>query len=105
MIKVVWHYATIDSIEIFRNKWEIGQHKFRLIYHNEKSCFKTTLCENETIKYYLIKLVIDRTKSMHTESQHICLVDTETTKVPALDLYKNSESKNENRPFFNHEKK
>ena len=54
MIKVVWHYATIASIEIFHNKQEIGQHKFRLIRHNEKSCFKTTLCENETIKYYLI---------------------------------------------------
>ena len=54
MIKVVWHYATIASIEIFHNKREIGQHKFRLIRHNEKSCFKTTLCENETIKYYLI---------------------------------------------------
>ena len=54
MIKEVWHYATIASIEIFHNKQEIGQHKFRLIRHNEKSCFKTTLCENETIKYYLI---------------------------------------------------
>ena len=54
MIKVVWHYATIASIEIFRNKREIGQHKFRLTCHNEKSCFKTTLCENEKIKYYLI---------------------------------------------------
>ena len=30
MIKVVWHYATIASIEIFHNKQEIGQHKFRL---------------------------------------------------------------------------
>ena len=48
-----WRYATIASIEIFHNKQEIGQHKFRL-RHNEKSCFKTTLCENETIKYYLI---------------------------------------------------
>ena len=57
MIKVVWHYATIASIEIFQNKQEIGQHKFRLIRHNEKSCFKTTLCENETIKYYLIILL------------------------------------------------
>ena len=61
MIKVIWHYATIASIEIFHNKQEIGQHKFRLIRHNEKSCFNnfskvvsTTLCENETIKYYLI---------------------------------------------------
>ena len=54
MIKVVWHYATIASIEIFHNKREIGQHKFRLIRYNEKSCFKTTLCKNETIKYYLI---------------------------------------------------
>ena len=54
MIKVVWHYATIASIEIFRNEGEIGQHKFRLIRHNEKSCLKTTLCENKTIKYYLI---------------------------------------------------
>ena len=42
---------------------------------------------------------------MHTLSQHICLVDTETTIVPALDLYKNSKSKNENLPFFNYEKK
>ena len=54
MVKVVWHYATIASIEIFHNKREIGQHKFRLIRHNEKSCFKTTLCETETIKYCLI---------------------------------------------------
>ena len=36
MIKLVWHYATIASIEIFHNKREIGQHKFRLIRHNEK---------------------------------------------------------------------
>ena len=36
---------------------------------------------------------------MHTESQHICLVGTETTKVPALDLYKNSKSKNKNLAF------
>ena len=35
MIKVVWHYATIASIEIFRNKQEIEQHKFRLIRNNE----------------------------------------------------------------------
>ena len=41
---------------------------------------------------------------MHTESQHICLVGTETTKVPALDLYKNSKSKNKNLAFFNYEK-
>ena len=38
MIKVVWHYATIASIEIFHNKQEIGQHEFRLrlacIYKN-----------------------------------------------------------------------
>ena len=54
MIKVVWHYATIASIKIFHNKQEIGQHKFRLIRHNEKSCLKTTLCENETMKYFLI---------------------------------------------------
>ena len=54
MIKVVWHYATIASIEIFHNKQEMRQHKFRLIRHNEKSCFKTTVCENETLKYYLI---------------------------------------------------
>ena len=54
MIKVVGRYATIASIEIFRNKREIRQHKFRLIRHNEKSCFKTTLCENEIIRYYLI---------------------------------------------------
>ena len=38
------------------------------------------------------------------ESQHICLVGAETTKVPALDLYKNSKSKNKNLPFFNYEK-
>ena len=50
MIKVVWYYATIASIEIFRNKREIGQHNIRLIRHNEKSCFKTTLCENEALK-------------------------------------------------------
>ena len=37
---------------------------------------------------------------MHTEGQHICLVGTETTKVPALDLYKNSKSKNKNLLFF-----
>ena len=80
MIKVVWHYATIASIEILHNKQEIGQHKFRLIRHNEKSYYKTTFCENETIKYYLIqkKLVIDLTKILHTESQHICLVDTDS---------------------------
>ena len=54
MIKVVWYYATIASIEIFHNKQEIGQNKLRLIRHYEKSCFKTTFCENETIKYYLI---------------------------------------------------
>ena len=54
MIKVVWYYATIALTEIFRNEREIGQHKFRLRRHNEKICFKTTLCENETIKYYLI---------------------------------------------------
>ena len=54
MIKVVWHYATIALIEIFHNKREIGQLKFRLIRHNEENCFKTMLCENETIKYYLI---------------------------------------------------
>ena len=41
---------------------------------------------------------------MHTENQHICLVDTETTKVPALNLYKNPKSKNKNLPFFNYEK-
>ena len=41
---------------------------------------------------------------MHRESQYICLVGTETTKVPALDLYKNSKSKNKNLPFFNYEK-
>ena len=41
---------------------------------------------------------------MHTENQHICLVGTETTKVPALDLYKNSKSENKNLPFFNYEK-
>ena len=41
---------------------------------------------------------------MHTESQHICLVGTEATKVPALNLYKNSKSKNKNLPFFNYEK-
>ena len=52
----------------------------------------------------IILLVIDWTKSMHTESQHICLVGTETTKVPALDLYKNSKSQNKNLPFFNYEK-
>ena len=46
MIKVVWHYTTIASIEIFHNKREIGQHKFRLIRHNEKSSSKTKLCEN-----------------------------------------------------------
>ena len=51
MIKVVWHYATIASTEIFHDEREIGQHKFQF---NLKSCFKTTLCENETIKYYLI---------------------------------------------------
>ena len=98
MMKVVWHYATIASIETFHNKQEIGQHKFRLIRHNEKNCFKTTLCENETIN--VILLVTDWTKILHTESQHICLVDTETAKVPALDLYKNSKSKNKNLPFF-----
>ena len=54
MIKVVCNYATIAAIEIFHNKREIGQHKFRLIRHNEKSCFKTTPCENETIKCCLI---------------------------------------------------
>ena len=32
----------------------------------------------------------------------MCLVDTETAKVPALDLYKNSKSK-KIRPFFNYE--
>ena len=37
---------------------------------------------------------------MHTESQHMCLVGTETTKVVALDLYKNSKSKNKNLPFY-----
>ena len=42
---------------------------------------------------------------MHTESRHICLVDTETTKVPALDFYKNSKSKNKNRSFFQLRKK
>ena len=41
---------------------------------------------------------------MHTESQHICLVGTETTKVPALGFYKNSKSKNKNLTFFNYEK-
>ena len=54
-MKIDWHYGTIASIEIFCNKREIGQHKFRLISHNEKSCFKTTLCENEKIKYHLIR--------------------------------------------------
>ena len=54
MIKAVWQYATDASIEIFHNKREIRQHKFRLIRHNEKSCFETTLCENETIKYHVI---------------------------------------------------
>ena len=54
MIKVVWHYATIASIEIFRNKREIGQHKFQLIRHNKKMCVKTTLCENKIIKYHFI---------------------------------------------------
>ena len=38
---------------------------------------------------------------MHAESQHICLVDTETT----LDLYKNSKSKNKNLTFFYYDKK
>ena len=42
---------------------------------------------------------------MHTLSQHMCLVDTETTKVPALDLYENSKLKNKNLPFNNYEKK
>ena len=79
MIKVVWHYATIASIEIFHNKREVGQHKFRLIRHNEKSCFKTTLCENETIKYYLIKVQVKRLcqglavvapYNQHLDSQH-----------------------------------
>ena len=42
---------------------------------------------------------------MHTESQHICLVGTEITKVPALDLYKNSKSKNKNLPFSIYEEK
>ena len=42
---------------------------------------------------------------LHTESQHICLVDTETAKAPALDLYKNSKLKNKNLPFFNYKKK
>ena len=37
---------------------------------------------------------------MHTDSQHICLVDTETTKVPALDLYKNSKSKKQKSTLF-----
>ena len=91
MIKVVRHYATIASIEIFHNKREIGQHKFRLISHNEKSCFKTTLGENETMKYYLISNWLNQ--NFAHGSQHICLVDTETTKVPAVDLYKNSKSK------------
>ena len=31
-----------------------NHHKFQLIRHNKKSYFKTTLCENETIKYYFI---------------------------------------------------
>ena len=50
------------------------------------------LCENEAIKYW--------TKSMLTESLHICLVGTETTKVPALDLFKNSKSKTKIYPFL-----
>ena len=49
-------------------------------------------------------IVIEGTKILHTESQHMCLVDTETAKVPALDLYKNSKSENKNLPFFNYEK-
>ena len=53
MIKVVWHYATIASTEIFHDKRETGQHENRLIRHNEKSFFKTTLCENETIKHII----------------------------------------------------
>ena len=36
--------------------------------------------------------------------QQICLVDTETTKVPVLDLFKNYKSKNKNLPLFNYEK-
>ena len=56
------------------------------------------------MKQNIILLVIDWTKILHTESQYICLVDTETAKVPAIDLYKNSKSKNKNLPFFNYEK-
>ena len=41
---------------------------------------------------------------MQTESQHKCLVSTETTKVPALDLYKNLIRKTKIYPFFNYEK-
>ena len=70
MIKVIWHYATIASIGIFRNKREIGQHKFRLIRHNEKSCFKTTLCENETIKYYIISNCLNQ-KYAHGKSAYM----------------------------------
>ena len=98
MIKVVWHYATIASIEIFHNKREIGQHKVRLIRHNEKICFKTTLCENETIKYYLIGNWLNQ-NFVHGKSAYM-FGRYKTTKVLALDLYKNSKSKNKNLPFF-----
>ena len=33
MIKVVWHYATIASTELFHDKRETGQHKFQFRRH------------------------------------------------------------------------
>ena len=97
-LKVVWHYATIASTEMFHDEREIGQHKFQFRRHTQKVVSKQRFAKMK--QWNIILLVIDWTKSMHTESQHICLVGTETTKVPALDLYKNSKSKNKNLPFF-----
>ena len=57
MIKVVWHYATIASIEIFHNKREIGQHNFRLIRHNEKVVSKQRFAKMK--QKNIILLVID----------------------------------------------
>ena len=32
-LKVVWHYATIASTEMFHDEREIGQHKFQFRRH------------------------------------------------------------------------
>ena len=48
----------------------MGQHKFHLIRHNENSCFKTTLCENETIIYYLISNWLNQ-KYAHSKSAYM----------------------------------